>query len=403
MKRQLTEWRSVLPFIVAGFFLTFAFSCFLSYIFPNDVRLERNLWFGADIDRVIRNMADPLADHWRLKVHPLFSLIILPVARPLVLIAKLIGAENGLAMGLASQFIVSISAGLSWMGIYLLLLSFGIPRFKSFFVSLIFLSSTGFLFWWSTPETFPLGAVTILIPFLLLALNADSQIAWVAALVGAFSMTITNLSAGLVAAYVRFGPRKLFYKLCLISAAVACILIIAQKSYLPTAGLPFQLRQERRYIKTRVAVVDRFYHFFIAPVAPLSPPRMSSSQLEFTPWAVDRLLPLRAAVAIAWTILLFIGIRSALITHANRLSIALTTFLGLQLLLHTFYGDTPFLYSAHYMPVMIVLVGFGIANANKSSYRFLSFLVSVVITVGFPLNILCLLDAFGLGSAYLAR
>ena len=403
MKQQLAEWRRFFPFIVVGFFLAFAFSCFLSYIFPNDVRLESNVWFGADIGRVIRDMADPLANHYRLKVHPLFSLIILPVAMPFVWLAKLIGAGNDLAMVLASQFIVSISAGLSWMGIYLLLLSFGIPRLKSFFVSLIFLSSPGFLFWWSTPETFPLGAVTILVPFLLLAYNADSQTAWVATLVGTLSMTATNLSAGLVAGYAHFSPRKLFYKLCLISVAAACVLIIAQKSYLPSAGLPFQLREEKEHIKVKIAAIDRFYQFFIAPVAPLSPPRMSSSQLEFNPWAVDRLLPLRAVVALAWTILLFIGIRSALLTHANRLSIALITFLGLQLLLHTFYGDTPFLYSAHYSPVMVLLAGFGIANASKSSYRFLSFLTSVVIIVGLPLNILCLLDAFGVGSAYLAK
>ena len=403
MKQQLAEWRRFLPVMLVGFFLAFAFSCFLSYIFPNNVRLEGDLWFGADIGRVIGDMADPLANHYRLKVHPLFSLFILPVAMPLVWLAKLIGAGNGLAMGLAAQFIVSISAGLSWMGIYLLLLSFGIPRLKSFFVSLIFLSSPGFLFWWSTPETFPLGAVTILIPFLLLALNADSQTAWVATLIGTLSMTVTNLSAGLVAAYVRFGPRKLFYKLCLISAAVACILLIAQKSYLPSAGLPFQLREEKRYIKVKIAAVDRFYQFFIVPVAPLSPPRMSSSQLEFTPWAVDRVLPLRALVALAWTILLIIGIRSAVLTHPNRLSIALITFLGLQLLLHIFYGESPFLYSAHYLPVMILLAGFGIANASKGSYRFLFFLTSVVIIVGLPLNILCLIDAFGLGSTYLVR
>lgn len=402
MKLKSTEWRKAIPFVVAGFFLAFVFSCFLSYIFPNDVRLEGDLWFGADIARVIGDMANPLADHHRLKVHPLFSLITLPVARPLVWIAKSMGAGNGLAMGLASQLVVSTSAGLAWLGIYVLLLSFGISRLKSFFVGLIFLSSSGFLFWWSTPETFPLGAVTVLIPFVLLAFNVDSQIAWIAALTGSVSMTVTNLSAGLVAAYMRFGPRKLLYRLCLISAAVACLLIIAQKSYLPSAGLPFQLREEKNYVQVKIKPVDRFYQFFIAPVAPLSPPRMSSSQLEFSPWYVDRLLPLRALVALAWSVLLFIGIRSALLTHVNRLSTALVVFLGLQFLLHVFYGDTPFLYSAHYLPIMTILAGFGVASSSRSFYWVLSFLMLVLIAVGLPLNILCLLDAFGRGSAYLA-
>jgi len=402
MKLKSTEWRKTMPFVVAGFFLAFVFSCFLSYIFPNDVRLEGNLWFGADIARVIGDMANPLADHYRLKVHPLFSLITLPVARPLVWIAKSMGAGNGLAMGLASQLVVSTSAGLTWLGIYVLLLSFGISRLKSFFVGLIFLSSPGFLFWWSTPETFPLGAVTVLIPFVLLAFNVNSQIAWIAALTGSVSMTVTNLSAGLVAAYMRFGPGKLLYRLCLISAAVACLLLIAQKSYLPSAGLPFQLQNEKNHVRLKIKPVDRFYQFFIVPVAPLSPPRMSSSQLEFSPWYVDRLLPLRALVALAWSALLLIGIRSALLTHVNRLSIALVVFLGLQFLLHVFYGDTPFLYSAHYLPIMTILAGFGVASASKSFCWILSFSMLVLIAVGLPLNILCLLDAFGRGSAYLA-
>lgn len=88
MKQPSAEWKKIVPFAVAGFLLAFALSCFLSFIFPNAVRLEGDLWFGADIWRVIEDMANPLANHHRLKVHPLFSLITLPVARPLVWIAK---------------------------------------------------------------------------------------------------------------------------------------------------------------------------------------------------------------------------------------------------------------------------------------------------------------------------
>jgi hypothetical protein len=399
----LLEPKKIAPFVSIGFLLSFALSCFFSFVFPSDVKLESNLWFGADIGRVIEDMANPLAGHYRLTVHPLFSLLILPVARPMVWMAQLFGLEYGLAMGLACQLIISISAGLSWVGVYLILLSFGLSRFRSFVISLLFLCGPGFLFWWSTPETFPLGAVTVLIPFLLLALNEDSQKAWIAALIGSFSMTVTNVSAGLIAAFVRFGPRRAFYRICWMSMVGALVLIVLQKSYLPSSGLPFNWSEEKSYMKLDGASVNTLYQFFIAPVAPLSPPNISSSQLEFSLSTLDRLFPLRGAVALAWSVLLCFGIRSALLTHVNRVSIALAAFLVFQIFLHVFYGDTPFLYSSHYLPVMILLAGYGVANARKMLQGCLTALVCIVLLIGFPLNTISLFDAFRLGSEYLAK
>ena len=56
-----------------GFILAFGFSGMLCVVFPDNVRLERNLWFGADIVSVIRRMTDPGLSG-RTNVHPLFAL-----------------------------------------------------------------------------------------------------------------------------------------------------------------------------------------------------------------------------------------------------------------------------------------------------------------------------------------
>lgn len=192
--------------MILGFFLAFALSGMLSAAFPNDVRIESNLWFGADIERVINDMAEPLANHYRSKVHPLFSLIVLPIARPVYWIGRLMGLEGGLSKLIAAQFVTSVSAGMTWVLIFSLAIRIGLSRLTSLGISLLFLSSTAFLFWWSTPETFPLGAVTILLPFLFLAYNVKSRKTWLLALVGSLSMTTTNWSAGLIASLTRFGP-----------------------------------------------------------------------------------------------------------------------------------------------------------------------------------------------------
>ena len=160
--------------LIFGFLIAFILSVFLFFLFPYAVRQEPNLWFGADIGRVISNMVDPLSNLYRLKVHPLFSLLILPVTSPIFWLAKSIGLEIDMSRVIAAQVVVSISAGIVWVLVYCLAIKIGLSRVVSFGVGLLFLSTSAFQFWWSTPETYPLGAVTILLPFLLLAFDIKS-------------------------------------------------------------------------------------------------------------------------------------------------------------------------------------------------------------------------------------
>ncbi|MCP9900594.1 hypothetical protein KBZ12_09360 [Cyanobium sp. Cruz CV13-4-11] len=392
--------------LIAGFFLAFALSGVLSAVFPNNVRIEPNLWFGADIGRVINDMAEPLANHYRLKVHPLFSLIVLPVARPVYWIGRLMGFDGGLSKGIAAQFVTSMSAGATWILIYLLAIRMGLSRFASLGISLLFLSSTAFLFWWSTPETFPLGAVTILLPLILLAYNIKSHKVWVMALVGSLSMTTTNWGAGLIASLVRFGLRKAFLGLCGMTLLLTSLLICVQKAYLPSAGLPFQLGEERTYIKRSVRPFETAYQFFVAPVAPLTPSviigegRYSQFTFALPGWSDISLL--RISTATAWLALLFNGIYAALSRRDNSVSIALACFLGFQFLLHSFYGDSPFLYSAHYVPAMVLLAGYGLTAMPEAHKKSITLLVYVLALILLPLNLVYLYESFKLGVAHLA-
>ena len=84
---------SILRTLIIGFLLAFLFSIILSILIPNNIRMEPNLWFGADIARVIENMTNPDSDLYRLKVHPLFSLLTLPITRPLYYLLKTIGFD----------------------------------------------------------------------------------------------------------------------------------------------------------------------------------------------------------------------------------------------------------------------------------------------------------------------
>ena len=100
---------SILKTLTIGFLLAFLFSIVLSTLIPNNIRMEGNLWFGADIPRVIENMTNPDSNLNRLTVHPLFSLLILPITRPIYYLLRTIGFDIYSSKYIASQILVSIS------------------------------------------------------------------------------------------------------------------------------------------------------------------------------------------------------------------------------------------------------------------------------------------------------
>jgi hypothetical protein len=64
-------------------------------------RQLQNFWFGADSPRVFENLTERLSDHYRTKVHPLFSLM---VAMPTIGLIKVVGLTpvHAVLVGMAS-------------------------------------------------------------------------------------------------------------------------------------------------------------------------------------------------------------------------------------------------------------------------------------------------------------
>ena len=83
----------------------------------------------------------------------------------------------------------------------------------------------------------------------------------------------------------------------------------------------------------------------------------------------------------AWIVLLTAGIM-AVIRGAGpwRLRVIVTALLIEQLFLHTVYGDEPFLYAAHFVPLLILLTAF----ASKTRFRWpaLALVAAIIGTAG---------------------
>ena len=405
-----------------GFVLAFGFSGILAAFFPNSTRLELNVWFGADIARVISQMTNPNA-LGRANVHPLFGLVIFPVARPLYFFARLAGLDKYLAMGIASQLVTSLSAGITWLLMYGISINLGLKKVQAFILGLLFLSSSTFMFWWSTPESFPIGSPTILFPFFLLSFRINTCKLWFLSLVASASITITNFTAGLAASCAQFGFRKPLIGLSGIALVVVGMLSIVQKSYMHSASLPFQIKGEKAFISFDNPPAENFYQFFVASIVPLSPPilvrsganfnRKKSSpldkiskelqQLHFEIPRLRKVYLLHSLAGIAWVLLLLNGVRTAL-QKGDKTCIALMAFVIFQFCLHFVYGDSPFLYSAHYAPALILIAGYGLAREVSKTHRMLLNLFALVLVgVLFSCNITMLNRSFEIGESYMAE
>jgi hypothetical protein len=181
--------RTLLPYLTIGAGL-FLLSGLLFLAIPYVARQTIDIWFGADVQRVIHDMTDPLANHERTIVHPVFPLILLPIGG---LLAKFTSS-----LGIAAQLLISLSAAMTGILLFATTQNLGLKPIDSWLLIGAFASSSAFIFWWSIPETFPTGSLSILVPFYLLSRQEARLKAWTLALAGSLAITTTNVSAGII-------------------------------------------------------------------------------------------------------------------------------------------------------------------------------------------------------------
>jgi len=417
MNKIKTTFKSKKTISYAGVLTAIFWSVFLAWSFPESVRMHFDLWFGADTSLIISNMVDPNSINVRSILHPLFALITFPIAFPISLIGEAIGASKELSQIISTQLIIALSGGATWLLIYIIFLKIGLDKFQSFCISLIFLSSTSFIFWWSTTETFPLGASTLLLPVFLLANRCESRINWLLALIASASITVSNYTAGLISAGLKIRLNKTYFILILTSILCTSTLFAIQKKYiLSSMGIDQIFESEKRFIKSKYKPFDYMVNFFVFPiVAPSTPELVSQSylytgksdenapqQLNFSVPGIKEISLLRICASITWLGFLAKGLYNAVFTKRSKVSIALTCILGFQFLMHFIYGDTPFLYSAHYVPVMVILSGYAIVDiSRKRSRNLMTFIVAIICLICI-LNVEIFAKSHEVGISYIS-
>ncbi len=338
-----------------------------------------DIYFSSDTSRVHANMVTRNSNHWRTMVHPLFSIAMHP---SFLAVAAMTGtqvtddpmAPEAIRVG---HLMSGIAAGLAAGVFFALLRAALVPRVDAVIFCALAASSAFALFWFTIPETYPWGAVTILCAMLLAALGSHRQLAagwYVAGSVLSLAITTTNWMAGLAATLTRFVRDRatLFsfvaWRRIVVCTAVALAITVAlsllQKKIFPTAHLFLRPGGEKAYVMQQHSGgplrcwASFFSHTIVMPTVSTAPHVSVAGQ---TVLRNQLSAPASASgwgkVALAGWVLLLAGGLYALFTLTDlvplRLALGLT-LLG-QLGLHTIYGAETFLYAPHYGPLMIAV------------------------------------------------
>ena len=319
-------------------------------------------------------MTDRSANHWRTNTHPLFPLV---TFIPTKLVMKVFNMK-------AVEAVMVIIAALASMWIstlYVLLRIIGIRCFDAILFSFLGIVSAASIFWFAVPETYAFGSLSISLVLVIVTMSHKREISsiWYAIISAlSLSFTVTNWLTGIVATFVNFPWKKALQ----ITINAFCIVIVLwsvqryffsrvlyfgtisslEKKYImrPESGGPVNVAksflfhtmimpaiQERQKVKLKDNT--------LMPIMVTQTSRVGSG----SPWGI--------AAAGVWAVLLGFGFWGLIFSKEHqRLRLVLAITLLGQFTLHLLYGQETFLYSLHFVPLLVVLVAFSTMTRVRS-------------------------------------
>jgi hypothetical protein len=322
-----------------------------------------DVWFEADIARVVENMSERWSDHYRAQVHPILALVVLPFVYA---VRRVLSLETWTSI----RVVLSLTAGLWAIGLFAVLRLTGFRRPDASVFTLLGVTSAGAVFWFGVPETHIVGSLTILLALLVVAVSARRQIpAFVEVAVGVATLgvTVTNWMAGIIASWSHRSWRQTLqisanaFALTVLLWAVGKKLAPSSTFFLGNPPEPAALLSPEALGPARV-VSSFLMHTVVMPAIAIVD-RPGAGQ-----WPILAVQPsspgsggaLSLLSAVLWGALLLVGVWSLWRVREHRsMRLFVACFLAGQLALHLLYGSETFLYAPNYLPALIVLSAFG--------------------------------------------
>jgi hypothetical protein len=322
-----------------------------------------DFWFQSDMTRVFYNMTGVESSHYRASVHPLFSLIIYHLGFAVKYVAAAI--FHAITDEQTFQLINAAVAG-TWMAcLYILLRLLTLRRIDATLFSLLGALSAASLFWFSVPETYSFGSLTILLALIVAVVHqrrAVSEGWFVAVSAATLSITVTNWMAGLAATFLSMRIPKAI-RVSVLAFAAVYLLWMLEKYLFPSAGSFLHNSEELNYLfrEETGGPVHILISFFSTTV--VMPQIELIGKLKRPDWlvlSVQHSFPWRSGVLATmsfcvWLPLLCLGLKQLLFgSIAGRIRLLFAAVLAGQLALHLLYGEETFLYALHFLPLLIV-------------------------------------------------
>ena len=387
------SWRDWL--IVALLAVTAAGACYQTSTRVPPILLHTyDVWFESDLSRVYDNMADRWSDHYRTKVHPLFSLLTHPLVYAL---KKVAGIEPMTSIRGVMAAIAAI-----WISVlYVLLRLVGCRQLDAVLFSLIAACSAGSLFWFVVPETYPLGSLSILLA-LLLTITAErhGSAQWLFVVVSALtlSVTVTNWMAGIAAAFAHY-PWKRATQVTINAFCLVVLLWGVQKYLFPSAQFFLGDKEETKYLLDPEAggllgVARSFFaHSVIMPAFRIADDlgwqSIGAQDVKGWPKLITQSALLGTGSSVAWSVtilwfvLIGVGAWSFMLMRNHRqFRFVFGAVLVGQFVLHMLYGNETFLYALHFMPLLVVLA----ALSTLTMARPVALIAAALLLLGLGIN-----------------
>lgn len=366
-----------------------------------------NFWFDADVPRYLCQIVDAGAnDHWRNKVHPLFSFLVAPLPNLLHVL--------GIDMIQAMRLQVSLVAAVGMTFQYLTLRAIGLRAPAALLLVCVLATSAAVLTWFTLVESYAYTFTAFSIALYVLATARKRRWGigqWAGVIGLSFAITISNVVVAGLATWLALGLRRALWAGALALAAVG-VLALAQRFLFPLSGiffLPSELVGEASFMvglsleRLRELFTLVVYGSFMFPnvdqVAVGTETMLSAQGARFGLEALPLLcMFLLSCLFLLGTAQLFRRFLPSC-KHAMsgkpaapddlRTTLALPIVGGLAFLfvLHSVYGKETFLYTGSFLPLLSVLLALGLQSVQARRARLVLPLLAVLVLGNVTYNI----------------
>lgn len=382
LKKQKTEFYlligSMFFLTLLGVFLNYNYNLFDNY----------NLLFDSDTGRVMLDSTIIAASHYRLDVHPLFVIII----QPLVFLIKGLVVNRILAIIILS----ALASSLTVVYIYRILKLVGLKEKTSILLSLLYLFSFSNIIFTSGIETYNFAAFFLVLLWYYFIKNKDNEFDnkkyLLLGILGvlSFSMTITNYIVFLIICFVLWIFKKVkLKKLIIMGIGTIVVLLglnVGQRLIWNNTPVIWNLNpygEATLYSENKIGlkniknvVNDDYINSIISNDIYLKVNYGSEYNEQ------NYMITFNETNYLSMFIfLLFYGVVLIITARNYKKNKLLNTALVLSIvynsILHTVYGNnSPFLYSLHFLYLIILLLGINLSKEEdkkikKGSYIFL--------------------------------